>query len=384
MWVRVPPYPPAFVLFSCGFSSKAETKEACREAFEEALSKLEQTVTTKDILAMIFLSYKYAPDEVLKFFKGIDIIGLTTAGNIMPNGEFKGERSGITVNLINKRHLYCETFSVSVIGRRPREIGNMIAERFRSPFSSSIILFACPFYEVDEILQGIGESSDIQVSGGIASTYKNNTIFMFENDTIGSYMVGGVFIEGVRVRYRTFQSCKVIGERFLVTSAYENVIEEIDGVGAEEYLWDLIPLEELGEAAETMWFVAIPIDDDSEIHRFVPILEIKDGKIFLGGEVETGRVAYLAFFSPSVCLESAERESADLPKDADFGLLFSCISRGFGFKKSDIAIINRKNGNRLKFQISGLLTNGEIVTIRRPMLLNYTAVLSLFSRQMVM
>ncbi|MCS7213874.1 MAG: hypothetical protein NZ927_06615 [Candidatus Calescibacterium sp.] len=373
------------MFFSSGFSYDPDPLKACQEAFEKALEKFDTRPKNKEILGMIFMSPKYDPQQVMEFFKDIDFIGLTTSGNISLSGEYKGERSGITVNIIDKRQVYCETFSASVMSRRPREIGNMIAERFKNPFNSSIILFACPFYDVSEILTGIGENSDIHVSGGIASSDRNRPIFIFENGSIGSYMIGGVFIEGVRTRHRIFQTCKIVGENFLITSAYENIIEEIEGIEAEDFIWGVSPIIEDPEAMESSWFIALPIDENQEIYKFIPVAEIHDGKIFLFEKIETGKIAKLAFLSRDFAKNSAESETNALPEDTDFCLFVNCVARSTMVGKNDVSTINkRKKSKSLKFEMSGFLSNGEIITLKKPTLLTYTGVLSLFSRMTIM
>lgn len=384
MRVRVPPYPHPYVIFASGFSSDPDAKTACKQAYEKALSKFETPVSDKDIVALIFVTSRYDPQEVMGFFKGMDFVGTSTLGSITPDSE--SDTPGIVVNLINKREIYCETFSASVSGRKTREIGKLIAQRFETSFKSSLILLTTPFYDVSELLEGIGEESSIKVSGGVSSSDVSGPIFVFENGNIGSYMLAGIFLEGLDTDFRILQSCRILGESFFVTHAYDNVIQEIEGLEAEDFLQEVL-LPQASEEAEKapLWFIAIPTEE--EIPRFIPITHIEDGRIYLAENIDKRGYAIsfeanIAYLSRKFSEKSAAQELSSLPTDIDFSLFFNCVARNSIIGKKDISVAKRKN--KINFEISGFLTNGEIATLRKPVLLTYTGVFALYSRQKVM
>jgi small ligand-binding sensory domain FIST len=366
---------------STGFSQATEEEKACKEALYTALEKLDSP-QKKDIACIIFLNPKYDIQKILRYFDGIDNVGISAEGVITQEEEFEGEKSGISLLLIDKRYLYCETFSVSVPWKYEREIGRKIGERFDTEIPSTLILFATPFYNIQEVLDGIRETTEkIKVVGGVASSPPGTPIFSFENGSIGSYVLSGIFIEGVEITTRIAKSCKPIGETLIVTSSYKNIIEEINGESAAEILDEMVVegTVENPDYISLPWFVGDVVDEENELIRFYPILDSKDGAIYIGGEIEKGKVIKFGVMSKEFAEESSKTEFLSIPQDGDFGLFFNCVARGkrlFKKKNFDISIIKKK----AKFPIAGFFGNGEITTTKFPTLLTYTGCFTIFKK----
>ncbi|GBD03136.1 hypothetical protein HRbin19_00414 [bacterium HR19] len=337
------------------------------------------------MMLIIFLSSKYKVEKVMDFFSDIDNIGVSVGGNITDDGEFEGEESGISVLAIDKRYIRCQSFSFSVPQMGLREVGRKIAERFATDIPSSLILFPTPFYNIDEILNGIRDikSDNLFVTGGVASSYGDSPIFTFENGSIGSYAISGVFLEGVEGSGRVAQSCKVVSSKFVVTSSETNVIEEIDGELASDVL-NYVASEVITEEPDIgklPWFVGVEIDSRLELFRFYPILDVKNGYIYVGGEVEVGKNIVFAVMSRKYADEISKMEFSSISPNLsyDFCMIFNCLARGkkfFGRKNHDISIVKK----RLKCSIGGFFSNGEIITLGSPFLFTYSAVLANFRK----
>jgi small ligand-binding sensory domain FIST len=372
------------LLSSTGFSQATEEEKACKEALDMALEKL-GFPQQKNLACIIFLNPKYNIKKVLSFFEGIDNVGVSAEGVITQEGEFEGEEAGISLLLIDKRYLYCETFSVSVPWRYEREIGRKIGERFDTEIPSTLILFPTPFYNIQEILDGIKENTEkIKVVGGVASSPPGAPIFSFENGSVGSYVLSGIFIEGVEITARVAKSCKPIGEPLVVTSSYKNIIEEINGESAVEVLDEMLVegTMENPDYVSLPWFVGDVVDEENELIRFYPILDSKDGAIYIGGEIEKGKVIKFGVMSKEFAEESSKTEFLSIPQDGDFALFFNCVARGkrlFKKKNFDISIIKKK----AKFPIAGFFGNGEIASVRSPTLLTYTGCLTIFKKILI-
>ncbi len=395
MRVRVPPYPHEkmsksndFTAFSVGFSSHPDTKKACELAFEEAISKLDYP-KDKDLVGVIFTNPKYEHEKIVDFFRHIDNVGTSTSGNITAKGEFEGEKSGLSILLIDKRFIYCETFSVSVPWRNPREIGEMIGERFKSPFSSSLILFATPFYDVQEILIGVARSKgNLDVCGGIASAPVGLPTYSFENGSISSYILSGVFMEGVTSSIRIASSCEPVSDYLIVTSAMENTIEEIEGESAKDVLEEIYmeTIEKKSEIKRAPWFVGEVIDEKTGIMRFYRITDVNERNIRVAGNIQTGSVIRFAVMTTEFANKSLEQEFTSIPHDTEFLLIINCIARGsklFGKPDPHISTI-KKLINERNITVAGFFSNGEIATIgNKPQLITYTGVMAMFRRQPV-
>ncbi|GEM_PF-1011357 len=366
------------------FSNLKNEEKACKSIIDEVLNKLESP-RKKDIMLIVFLSPKYNVEKVIDFFSDIDNIGVSVGGNITDEGEFEGEESGISVLAIDKRYIRCESFSLSVPQIGLRDLGRKIAERFATDIPSSLILFPTPFYNIDEILSGIKEakSENLFVTGGVASSYGNSPIFTFENGSIGSYAISGVFLEGVEGNARIAQSCKIVSSKFIVTSSENNVIEEIDGELASDVLNDVASeiIAEDPDIGKLPWFVGVEIESRLELFRFYPILDVKNGYIYIGGEVEVGKNIVFAVMSRKYADENSKIEFSSISPNLsyDFCMIFNCLARGrkfFGRKNHDISIVKRK----LNCSMAGFFSNGEITTLGSPFLLTYSAVLANFRK----
>lgn len=339
---------------------------------------------------MIFVNPRYEHEKVLDFFRNIDTVGISTYGNITSKGEFEGEQGGISLFLIDKRFIYCETFSVSVPWRNPREIGEMIGERFRSPFSSSLILFATPFYDINEILDGIGRrKGNIDVYGGIASAPVGLPVYSFENGSISSYTLSGVFIEGILSSTRVAKLCEPVSDYLIVTSAIEDMIESIEGEPAQSIINEIYlkVVEKKPETRRAPWFVGVIIDEKTGTMRFYQITDVNEQGVKVAGNVETGAVIRLAVATPEFARKNIEQEFSSIPQDIDFIFIINCVARSsklIGKPDPHISVIRKAIREKSIPEITGFFSNGEITTIgNKPQLITYTGVMAMFKRQPV-
>ena len=387
------------------YSLKTDTKSACREIKDTLLQKTEAS-SEKDISCILFVSPEHNIQDVLEEFREIDTIGISAVASfteesirgkkesgegeeyIPVNDEKDSKFPKISALALDRRYVYCETFSASVPWGNLYDFGRKIGERFsETARNSSLILLATPFYDVDEILRGIKDTgAHLSVFGGISSAPPGYPMFSFENGSVGSYIISGIMLEGIEGTGSVAQSCEIISEYIIITSSHENIIREMDGEPAVEVIQRTYEkmLSEKGEKIiKNPWFIGVEVDERAGVMRFYPILDVKPTGITVAGKVKTGSLCKLAVFSEEYAESSVEQDLI-VDDESDFSLFFNCTARYEGLfterQNYDIEFLSR----RLKYPMAGFFSNGEIATIGSfgPYLLTYTGVLVSFRKQL--
>lgn len=261
-----------------------------------------------------------------------------------------------------------------------------------------MILFADPFSTpMQDVLSVIEERCPgARALGGLAGGGQDlggNRLFL--DDQVHTDGLVGLALSGnISVRTVISQGCRPIGERFIVTKAEHNVIQELGGVPALHCLQTVFGQLSTNERAQAQRALHIGIAmDEHRAHfargdfliRNLIGADQQTGAIVIGDAVQEGQTVQFqvrdaqsadqdlhTLLAPSHPTESA------IPRGA---LLFSCCGRGkglFGVPHHDAAAVQQQLGD---IPLAGFFAQGEVGPVGgRNFLHGYTASIAIFSQ----
>lgn len=261
----------------------------------------------------------------------------------------------------------------------------------------AMLLFADPFSTpMQDVLSVIEEQyPGTRALGGLAGGGQDlgeNRLFL--DDVVHTDGLVGVALSGpITVHTVISQGCRPIGERFIVTKAEHNVIQELGGRPALHCLQTVFSQLSSEERAQAQRALHIGIAMDEQRAQFTRgdflirnLLgaDQQTGAIVIGDVVQEGqtvqfqvRDAQAADEDLRVLLAAAHPGSRPLPLGA---LLFSCCGRGkglFGIPNHDAAVLGEQLG---AIPLAGFFAQGEVGPVGgRNFLHGYTASIAIFS-----
>ena len=264
---------------------------------------------------------------------------------------------------------------------------------------ASFLLFADPLTTpVQELLSLMDEHCPgVPAIGGLAGGGQEagmNRLVL--HDQIHDDGLVGVRLSGpVEIRPIISQGCRLVGERFVVTKAKHNLIQELGGVPALERLhgtFESLP-EDVKRLANRALHLGIVIDEQRNrfergdfLVRNLIGADQTTGAVAVGEVVQEGQTVQFQ-------LRDAESASEDLHslladdrahhRHPPLGaLLFSCCGRGrglFGRPNHDATAATDRLGS---IPLAGFFAQGEIGPVgHRNFLHGYTASLALFAER---
>ncbi len=260
-----------------------------------------------------------------------------------------------------------------------------------------MLLFADPFSTpMQEVLTVIEERyPDARALGGLAGGGQDigeNRLFL--DDQIYTDGLVGVALGGnISVRTVISQGCRPIGDRFIVTKAEHNVIQELGGVPALHCLQTVFGQLSTDERAQAQRALHIGIAMDEQRAQFTRGdflirnligADQQTGAIVIGDVVQEGqtvqfqvRDAQSADQDLHALLASPRLTESSTPLGA---LLFSCCGRGkglFGSPNHDASVLQEQLGD---IPVAGFFAQGEVGPVGgRNFLHGYTASIAIFS-----
>jgi len=289
-------------------------------------------------------------------------------------------------------------FAFPGLAADPEAVGARIAERLApeiaAPCRSRLLFLFSDGLTVnaDALLRGLerrlGTSLDI-VGGGSGNNFEESTTFQFCNGQLLSDGVVGVLVSGeFSYHLGVSHGSRPVGLFRTITRAEKNIIFEIDGRPATDFLHGLIDsgrvrdygqvlnLFELGEQ-----FAGHNYDEDI-INRAIVGVDMERGAIRLPVEIAPGAKVRITRRDPQLVLEKTEQMARRLVGSMTTGgggayFYFNCSGRGsylFGEPEPDVQALHRGlGGNRT---LLGFFTFGEYAPLAgRNYYHNYTGIL---------
>ncbi len=268
---------------------------------------------------------------------------------------------------------------------------------FAGEGSPVMMLFADPFSTpMQEVLTVIEERyPGVRTLGGLAGGGQDlggNRLFL-EDRVYTDGLVGVALGGNISVRTVISQGCRPIGDRFIVTKAEHNVIQELGGVPALHCLQTVfgqLGAEERAQAQRAL-HIGIAMDEqraqfsrgDFLIRNLIGA-DQQTGAIVIGDVVQEGqtvqfqvRDAQSADQDLRALLASPRLTESSIPLGA---LLFSCCGRGkglFGVPNHDAGAVHQQLGG---IPVAGFFAQGEVGPVGgRNFLHGYTASIAIFS-----
>jgi len=260
-----------------------------------------------------------------------------------------------------------------------------------------MMLFADPFSTpMQEVLAVIEEQyPGTRTLGGLAGGGQDlgeNRLFL--DDQVYTDGLVGVTLSGnIAVRSVISQGCRPIGDRFIVTKAEHNVIQELGGMPALHCLQTVFEQLSSDERAQAQRALHIGIAMDEQRAQFTRgdflirnLLgaDQQTGAIVIGDVIQEGqtvqfqvRDAHSADEDLHALLAAPPRGVPSTPLGA---LLFSCCGRGkglFGIPHHDASVLGEQLG---AIPLAGFFAQGEVGPVGgRNFLHGYTASIAIFS-----
>lgn len=260
-----------------------------------------------------------------------------------------------------------------------------------------MILFADPFSTpMQDVLTVIEERyPGARALGGLAGGAQDlgeNRLFL-DDQVYRDGLVGLALGGNISVRTVISQGCRPIGDRFIVTRAEHNVIQELGGVPALHCLQTVFGQLSIDERAQAQRALHIGIAMDEQRAQFTRGdflirnligADQQTGAIVIGDVVQEGqtvqfqvRDAQSADQDLHALLASPQTADSSTPLGA---LLFSCCGRGkglFGVPHHDATAVQQQLGH---IPVAGFFAQGEVGPVGgRNFLHGYTASIAIFS-----
>ncbi|MGE0643774.1 MAG: FIST N-terminal domain-containing protein [Nitrospira sp.] len=252
--------------------------------------------------------------------------------------------------------------------------------------------FTTPVHEVLGLLEDRypGTKAVGGLAGGAQEAGENRLIL--DGDVFDGGMVGVRLSGAVEIRPVISQGCRLIGERFIVTKAERNLIQELGGVPALEQLQAVF--EGLSEEdRQRALHLGIVIDEHRNrfergdfLIRNLLGADRSSGAVAVGDVVQEGQTVQFHLRDADSASEDltsllvADRSGRNSPPLG--ALMFSCCGRGqglFGRPNHDAATVAEQLGS---IPMAGFFAQGEIGPIgRRNFVHGYTASMAIFAER---
>lgn len=260
-----------------------------------------------------------------------------------------------------------------------------------------MLLFADPFSTpLQDVLTLIEERYPrTRALGGLAGGGQDqaeNRLFLDE-EVYTDGLVGVALSGNIAVRTVISQGCRPIGDRFIVTKAEHNVIQELGGVPALHCLQTVFGQLSSDERAQAQQALHIGVAMDEQRPHFTRGdflirnligADQQTGAIVVGDVVQEGQTVQFQVRDAQSADEDlhallASSLLAESPRPLG-ALLFSCCGRGkglFGVPNHDAAVLGEQLG---AIPLAGFFAQGELGPVGgRNFLHGYTASIAIFS-----
>ena len=393
--------PASTVRFASALTQQSEVQTAAEELVQSIRDQLKSAHIH---LALLFVSAQHADQantlsHALRAELGPDtFIGCTGEG-IIARGRECETGAAASVFAAHLPHVVIHPLRLSFSSVQDQfSLQNWPEPDFAGDGNPLIMLFADPFSTpMQDVLTLIEErypgAPALGALAGGGQDLGGNRLFL--DDQIYTDGLVGLALGGnISVRTVISQGCRPIGDRFIVTKAEHNVIQELGGAPALHCLQTVFGQLSTHERAQAQRALHIGIAvDEHRAHftrgdfliRNLIGADQQTGAIVIGDIVQEGqtvqfqvRDAQSADQDLHALLASSLPDQSATPQGA---LLFSCCGRGkglFGVPHHDAAAVQQQLGD---IPLAGFFAQGEVGPVGgRNFLHGYTASIAIFSQ----
>jgi small ligand-binding sensory domain FIST len=385
-----------------GLSTSANTRQAAREAAEQAVAGLPGQ---RADFGIVFATTEHGDglEGLLDTLSGAlgtpYIAGCSAAGVLVGAREVEGGPA-IGALAVTSDAIRGTPFLFEDKGDHGLTAGLNAGQRLVASKDTNDLILVWPdprAVQPDRLLQGLDATlGAVPVAGGASSSsLAGEGTFQFSGSEAGSGCVSGLRLGGSFLHHLALtQGCRPLGAPVRVTAAHENLVLEVEGIAAYEALRAAAPASYLASPEATMSALTIallPEPGESILRpgeylvRNIIAVDPDTGVIAVAAEVEEGQSILFAIREPVAAAEDvmrmAGRAAAQAPAGGyRFGLYFNCLARGrslYGREGVDSAAFARHLPG---VPLLGFSCNAELAPLRGANhLFTYTGVLILVS-----
>ena len=381
---------------AAGLSKQTDSEDAAHHVAAEIQAKLG---TASIDLACLFFSGHHIENAAIlaavtqRVLQPRFLIGCSGEGIIAGSEELETV-SGVTLWAASLPGMTIEPLHISFSSSQDQF--RLHSRPQSSSVPSSLILFADPFtMPMQEALRFLDEQyPGTPAIGGLAGggqeTGENRLILQGGVHTGG--LVGLRLSGPVVIRPVISQGCRLVGERFVVTKAEHNIIQELGGAPALERLQAVFGAlsESERRQAHRALHLGIAIDEHRDHFRPGDFLV----RNLVGADQESGSIAVGDIVQEGQTVQFHLRDARSASEDMNTllavdraahgrrplgALMFSCCGRGqglFGKPHHDAATLVHQLGD---IPVAGFFAQGEIGPVGgRNFLHSYTASMAIF------
>jgi hypothetical protein len=289
-------------------------------------------------------------------------------------------------------------FVFSGLGADPETVGAQIAQgialELTEPCRNRLLFLFTDGLTVnaDALLRGLEQHLEqhLDIVGGSAGNdFEGQTTFQFCNGRVLSDGVVGVLVSGdFSYRLGVSHGSRPVGLFRTITKAEKNLVLEIDGQPAIDFLSGIIGRERVHDVGQVLNLFELGEQfsgrgyDEDIINRAIVGVDRERGAIRLPVELATGTKVRITRRDPQLVLEKteqmAQRLGATMKEGDDAAYFyFNCSGRGsylFGEPEPDVQALRRGLGHERR--LIGFFTFGEFAPLAgRNYFHNYTGIL---------
>ena len=339
---------------------------------DELRSAIQEGSLEKPSLGFIFSSVSLGIEslaEMLSSFSA-DIIGCSTSGEILPNGDSLISHFSAVGCLMD---MDPALFSSRIFHRTREEtydlgasVGRWGKERFSDPV---FMIFVSGLQnDSEQIVRGIADqvSGPVQVYGGVAGDDAHfQETFVLKNGDISSDGVVAVVFDGQKIQVEGLVASGWVGlgVEKTITRSTGNVVYTIDDLPATDTYKEYLKVSD--DELQSFGFdfpLIVNRNDGSSVIRAPLKIEIGNKSLIFAGSVPEGSKVTFACSSGKETIDSSVKTiDAFAPsiRNASLLLLFSCFARhqaiGDQVKDEILAVLHHSNA-----PLVGFFTYGEI------------------------
>jgi small ligand-binding sensory domain FIST len=373
-----------------GLSSAPDAAEAAARAAREAAEHADGTID----LAFLFLSASHrdeaaeAAEAVRRELVPEHLVGCVAEGVLARDRELE-DGPGAAVWAAALPGAEIEPFHVTAV---PTDEGAAITGLPELGNPDLVTLLADPFtFPVGELLERLNdERSGLPLVGGIAAAGGPGTAALIVDGELHDDGAVGAIVSGARVATAVSQGCAPLGRDAVITRAEENIVFELAGKPALEWVRGQLaslPPERLALASRGL-LAGLVIDENKAeydrgdyLMRALMGVDEATGAIAIGERVRVGQTLRLHARDEASADEDLRHALASVAGEgqAAGALLFTCNGRGtnmFSRPDHDAALVAEEIGAPA---LAGFFCGGEIGPVGgRAFLHGFTATLAVF------
>ena len=298
-------------------------------------------------MAIVFTSLKYDLKELNKLFveNGIDLLGCTTAGEIVDNQLVEDSIAVLLMDMPRDHYsIQLKEYGSDEVYKRSREVGSFAKNKFGKP--GMVVLSGGIKVDADQIISGIksGIGTEIPLYGGLAADDLAMTqTTVFSNNFISDNGLAALIIDTGKIEMQGLAASgwEALGGVKTITKSAGNIVYAINGEPAldvflKHFGFDENPgtKREQLMSIQTNYPLQIMREDGEAVLRSPLMIDDKNRSLILAGGVRQGAKFRFSNSPGFEVLQQTINEFQHLKNgfaEADALLMFSCVGRHGAF-----------------------------------------------------